>query len=107
MDEKINNLASFALGLLDEAKDVYDYYIPLADYCIAHPDEEITDDFNDIVGKVGGVRLVFIKISEKLAEKEYAKTKDSKYLKRKEAFAGYYSDNLEKYIQENRIRRVI
>ena len=105
MEEKVNNLVSFALKLIPETRDVYDYYMPLSYYCIHHPDEEITNDFNDVVGMSGGVKLIFIKLSEKLAEREYNKTKDSKYLKRMETFAGYFRDNLEKIVPANEVRK--
>ena len=101
MDERINNLVSFALNNFSEMLDVYDYYRPLADYCIYHPDEPITDDFNYVVGKSGGVKLVFLKLIVKLAERDYNKTKDNKFLKRMETFEGYYQNGLNRLAASN------
>ena len=75
MEERVNNLAQFALYLISEkeVKEVGDFYFPLCDYCFTHLDSEIAHDFHEVAGRKGGIGLVYLNILVRQANEEFIK----------------------------------
>ncbi len=75
MEERINNLAQFTLYLLGEkeVKEIGDFYFPLCDYCFNHLDSEIAADFHEVVGRKGGVGMIYLNILVRQANEEFIK----------------------------------
>jgi len=99
MEEKIENLANFAIFINQTSTDIYDYYIALSEYCCSNVDTEITDDFNDIVGITGGAAIVLIKIGMKLLEEEYKRTKNAEILTKIASYEEKYINRLAEFKQ--------
>ena len=98
MEEKLNNLVTFALELGKGTDNLVDYYALLQQYCCKNVYEPITDDFNDVIGNKGGVTLFYTKLQIFLLEQELIKTPNEKGEKELAQLRQRYEERFAEYV---------
>ena len=98
MEEKLNNLVTFALNITGSTDNIVDYYAALQKYCCSYVHEPITQDFNDVIGYKGGVTLFYLKLQIFLLEQELIKNPDPQGEKDLQAYRERYAERFQEYI---------